>query len=192
MAQWIGCCLQTKGSPVQFPVRAHAWVTGQVPSRGHARGNHPLLFLCLSPSLPLSLKINKTLFLKSYKQNNVWICISIGRRDLTFFRFSKDFVNPSPKEVKSHCRIQQCSGATVDFQDLWRCVSNMIGSPFLPEGWFGFSLLGRVLPPFTLKKWSPGRPKQKRTLFVLAHPPSLLLFKIQGIYSPRLVGREVT
>ena len=25
--------LQIKGSPVQFPVRAHAWVAGQVPSR---------------------------------------------------------------------------------------------------------------------------------------------------------------
>ena len=26
--------LQTKGLPVLFPVRAHAWVTSQVPSRG--------------------------------------------------------------------------------------------------------------------------------------------------------------
>ena len=26
--------LQTKGSPVRFPVRAHLWVVGQVPSRG--------------------------------------------------------------------------------------------------------------------------------------------------------------
>ena len=37
----------------------HAWVTGQVPSRGRARGNHTLMFLSLSPSLPLSLKISK-------------------------------------------------------------------------------------------------------------------------------------
>ena len=32
--------LQIKRSPVQFPVRAHAWVAGQVPSRGCMRGNH--------------------------------------------------------------------------------------------------------------------------------------------------------
>ena len=50
--------LQTKGSPVRFPVRAHAWVAGQVPSGRHARGNHTLIFLSLSPSLPHSLKIN--------------------------------------------------------------------------------------------------------------------------------------
>ena len=49
--------LRTKGSPVQFPVRAHAWVAGQVPSRGNMRGNHTLMFLFLSFSLPLSLKI---------------------------------------------------------------------------------------------------------------------------------------
>ena len=49
--------LQTKGLPVQFPVRAHPWVSGQVPSRGHMRGNHTLMFLSLSFSL--SLKINK-------------------------------------------------------------------------------------------------------------------------------------
>ena len=31
--------LQTKWSLVQIPVRAHAWVTGQVPSWGAATGN---------------------------------------------------------------------------------------------------------------------------------------------------------
>ena len=45
------------------PVRAHAWVAGQVPSWGCARGNHILIFLSLSPSFPLTLKINlKNLF----------------------------------------------------------------------------------------------------------------------------------
>ena len=39
--------LRTKGSPVRFPVRTHAWVVGQVPSRGCARGNHTLTFLSL-------------------------------------------------------------------------------------------------------------------------------------------------
>ena len=46
--------LRTKGSLVQFPVRTHAWVWGQVPSRGRTRGNQTLMFLSLSPSLPLS------------------------------------------------------------------------------------------------------------------------------------------
>ena len=52
--------LQTKGSLVPFPVRAHAQVEGQVPSNGCVRGNHTLMFLSLFllPSLPLSLKIN--------------------------------------------------------------------------------------------------------------------------------------
>ena len=56
--------LQTKGSPVQVPVRAHAWVVGQVPSWGCTRGNHTLIFLSLSFSLPSPLKINKYIFLK--------------------------------------------------------------------------------------------------------------------------------
>ena len=47
VAQWIECGLQTKGSPVPLPVRAHAWIVGQVPSVGHARGNHTLIFLSL-------------------------------------------------------------------------------------------------------------------------------------------------
>ena len=39
--------LLTKGLLVRFPVRALAWVAGQVPSRGRARGNHTLMFLPL-------------------------------------------------------------------------------------------------------------------------------------------------
>ena len=31
--------LQTERSPVQFPVRAHAWIVGQVPSWGHVGGS---------------------------------------------------------------------------------------------------------------------------------------------------------
>ena len=41
--------LRTKQWQVRFPVRAHAWVAGQVPSRGHARDNHTLMFLSLFP-----------------------------------------------------------------------------------------------------------------------------------------------
>ena len=44
-----------KGSPVQFTVRAHTWVAGQVPNRGSLRGNHTLMFLSLSFSLPFPL-----------------------------------------------------------------------------------------------------------------------------------------
>ena len=51
--------LRTKGLPVQFPVRAQAWVAGQVPSRGHVRAIDEvpltLMFLSLSFSLPSSL-----------------------------------------------------------------------------------------------------------------------------------------
>ena len=52
--------LQTKGLLVQFPVRAHAWVAGQVPRKGRVRGNHILMFLSLfSLPSPLSKKISK-------------------------------------------------------------------------------------------------------------------------------------
>ena len=46
--------LQTKGFPVRFPVRAHVWVVGQVPSREYLRSNHTLMFL-FSFSLPSPL-----------------------------------------------------------------------------------------------------------------------------------------
>ena len=71
VAQWIQCGLRTKGSPVQFPVRAHAWAAGQVPSRGRVRSNHTLMFLSLSFSFssPLSKnKINKILKKKKKKK----------------------------------------------------------------------------------------------------------------------------
>ena len=41
-----------------IPVRAHAWVAGQVPRRELAGGNHTLMFLFLVPFTSL-LKINK-------------------------------------------------------------------------------------------------------------------------------------
>ena len=59
VAQWIECGLRTKGSPVWFPVRAHAWVVGQLSSGGHMRGNHTLMFLSLSFSFPSPLSKNK-------------------------------------------------------------------------------------------------------------------------------------
>ena len=54
VAQWVGHRPQTEGWQVGFPVRAHAWVVGQVPGRGCMRSNHTLMFLSLFPSFPLS------------------------------------------------------------------------------------------------------------------------------------------
>ena len=53
VAQWLSASLQMKGSLVRFPVRVHARVVGQVPSRGHARGNHTWMVPSLSPFLSL-------------------------------------------------------------------------------------------------------------------------------------------
>ena len=51
--------LGTKGLLVQFPVRAHAWVAGQVSSGGRMRGNHALMFLYFSFFLLSPLSKNK-------------------------------------------------------------------------------------------------------------------------------------
>ena len=52
----LSTSLKTKRLQIQFPVRAHACVVGQAPSRGCARGNHTLMFLSLFPSLSLLSK----------------------------------------------------------------------------------------------------------------------------------------
>ena len=64
---WCGlsASLRTKGFWVWFPVGAHAWVVGQVTSRGRTRGNHTFMFLSL-PSFR-TLKINKI-----FKQKQKW------------------------------------------------------------------------------------------------------------------------
>ena len=64
VALWIECGPGNQRVAGGFPVGAHAWVAGQVPSRGRLRSNHTLMFPSLSPSLPLSLKINRKSFLK--------------------------------------------------------------------------------------------------------------------------------
>ena len=66
----LSASLWTKGSLVGFPLRAHAWVAGQIPSRRCARGNHTMMFLSLSSSLPRSLKINKIFKKKLSKSFN--------------------------------------------------------------------------------------------------------------------------
>ena len=48
VAQWIAQGLRTKGSPVQFPVRAHAWVASRGPSierQSHTDTSLPLVLL---------------------------------------------------------------------------------------------------------------------------------------------------
>ena len=47
--------LQTKESPVQFLVRAHALVAGQVPGWGHGRGNQLMYLSHINVSLSLFL-----------------------------------------------------------------------------------------------------------------------------------------
>ena len=59
--------LRSKGSLVRFPVRAHTWVVVQVLSGGHVRGNHTLMFLSLSSSLPSPLSKNKEKIFKIIK-----------------------------------------------------------------------------------------------------------------------------
>ena len=73
----LGVGLETKRLPVQFPVRAYAWVVGQAPGWRHARGNQSMFLwyidVSLSLFLPLSLKIN-IIFKKIniYKKINMW------------------------------------------------------------------------------------------------------------------------
>ena len=54
----LGVIPRTERSLVRLPVRARAWVVGQVPSWGRVRGNQ-LMFLSLPLSLPSSLSENK-------------------------------------------------------------------------------------------------------------------------------------
>ena len=53
VAQWTEC--QPVNPKVRFPVRAHAWVAGQVPSWGRVRGSQSLYLLHIDVSLPLFL-----------------------------------------------------------------------------------------------------------------------------------------
>ena len=61
----LSASLPTKRLPVRFPVRAHAWVEGQVPSWGRAGGNQSMYLSHIDASqalsffLPLYLQMNK-------------------------------------------------------------------------------------------------------------------------------------
>ena len=54
VAQWIERQPATERSLVLVPVRAHAWVAGQVTGWGHERGNRSMFLLHTDPSLPFS------------------------------------------------------------------------------------------------------------------------------------------
>ena len=47
----LSTSLQAKGSLVRFPVRAHAWVAGQVPCGGVIRGRQSVYLSHMHPSL---------------------------------------------------------------------------------------------------------------------------------------------
>ena len=51
----LNTSLGAKRSLVQFPLRAHAWVVGQIPSWGHVIGNRMMYLSHIDVSLPLFL-----------------------------------------------------------------------------------------------------------------------------------------
>ena len=65
VAQWIECQTANQRVVSLIPGQAHSWVAGQVPRRGRMKGNHTLMFLSLSFSLPSPLSANK--YIKSLK-----------------------------------------------------------------------------------------------------------------------------
>ena len=54
-----GHACEPKGRPSRFPLRAHVWVVGQVPSRGRARHNGSMYLLHMDVPLPFSLPLSK-------------------------------------------------------------------------------------------------------------------------------------
>ena len=93
---WLGGLstgLRGKGSPVRFPVRAQAWVAGEVPSEGRMRGNHAWMFLSLTFSLPSPLSKRGGLGIKTIK---------IGKEEIKLFHFlhTKKISNNLQKKKK--------------------------------------------------------------------------------------------
>ena len=67
VAQCTECRPENPSVSGSIPVRAHAWVVGQVPSRGHASSNRTLMFLSRSLSLPSPFSKNKINLKKKQK-----------------------------------------------------------------------------------------------------------------------------
>ena len=69
----LGVLLQSKGRPAGLPVRAHAWVAGSGMEERQPIDVLALVSLSLSPSLPLSIKINKIFFKNLYvRRRKAW------------------------------------------------------------------------------------------------------------------------
>ena len=98
----LSASLQTKGSPVQFPGKAQAWVAGQVPSRGRVRGKHALMFLSLFlPPFPC-LNINK--ILKKKKRKKTGLVLVTNFLDMTPKALAtKADINSRDYKLKSFC-----------------------------------------------------------------------------------------
>ena len=76
--------LWTEKSLVPFPVMAHAWVMGQVPAEGATKGNHTMMFLSLSFSLPFS----KNSWIKSLKKDiSPFVCDELSVIILIYYAF---------------------------------------------------------------------------------------------------------
>nr|KAF6452964.1 hypothetical protein HJG59_008245 [Molossus molossus] len=60
VAQWLSIDPCTRRSPVQFPVRAHAQVVGQIPSGGHAGGGQSMFSV-----IDVSVSLSPFLFLQN-------------------------------------------------------------------------------------------------------------------------------
>ena len=81
----LSASLQTKGSPVWFPLRAHAWVEARCPVVGIWAATTRWYWgfsPSLSPSLPLCLKINKYIS-KSFEKHSLNIFIFTGFKFLS-------------------------------------------------------------------------------------------------------------
>ena len=90
LAQWILCQPENQRVSGSIPVRSYAWVAGQVPSRGRARGNHTLMFLSLSFSLPSLLSKNKFI-------------VEIKKKSSLIFLSYIVFISPSPSTNAMIC-----------------------------------------------------------------------------------------
>ena len=103
MAQWIECQpvnqRATGSIPSQGTCLGHE---GQVPRGGPVRGNHTLMFVSLSSSLPLSLKINKYFFIKRVRTISFYLYVGYKTE-------SNKWTNKN-KEAAIYRHIWQCGG----------------------------------------------------------------------------------
>ena len=89
---------QTKGSLVRFPVRAHAWVAGQVPFV-HERQTHINVSLPLSFPTPLS-KIKKKKKKNSLLKLDLWRGVGGPAKSLTSQSEKPRMAQPPKKDHK--------------------------------------------------------------------------------------------